>query len=62
MDLNLKLSPFDGVDSIARIGIFGKLNGDEEVFQKIFLKQYAVVFSLPFLQGLLRGALSPTQT
>ena len=61
-DLNHKPSPLDGVGSTIRTGICGKLNGDKQVFQKIFLKQFVIVFSQIFLQRLMRGALSLPQT
>ena len=61
-DLNHKPSPLDGVGSTIRTGICGKLNGDKQVFQKIFLKQSVIVFSQIFLQRLMRGALSLPQT
>jgi hypothetical protein len=57
--LNLKLSPLDGVGSIAGSGLFGRLNGAKKVFQKIFLKNFVIVFSRTSLQQRLHGALSP---
>ena len=58
-DLNLKLSPLDGVGSIAGSGLFGRLNGAKKVFEKIFLKNFVIVFSRTSLQQRLHGALSP---
>ena len=58
-DLNLKLSPLDGVGSIAGSGLFGRLNGTKKGFQKIFLKNFVIVFSPTSLQQRLHGSLSP---